>query len=127
MIKPAIIAAGGMEALARHLNSNHSKITYQCIWTMRNLSDVATDIQDPGKIKLVPDEESHNSNLFSFDLGALAFQLVKLLSHPEKPIIVCAAGIISNLVKPWMMLFIKYFLIELTNNLIFCRLSSVKF
>jgi len=48
MIKPAIIAAGGMEALARHLNSNHSKITYQCIWTMRNLSDVATDIQDPG-------------------------------------------------------------------------------
>jgi len=48
--KPAIIECGGMEALARHLRSDHSKITYHCSWTMRNLSDVTTNIENPGEI-----------------------------------------------------------------------------
>jgi hypothetical protein len=39
-----------MEALARHLRSDHSKITYHCSWTMRNLSDVTTNIENPGEI-----------------------------------------------------------------------------
>lgn len=65
-----------MEALARHLRSDQSKITYNCSWTMRNLSDVATNIGDP---------------------SSLAAELVNLLRHPEEPVIICAAGIISNL------------------------------
>jgi len=47
--KPAIIQAGGLEALARHLRSEQSKITYHCSWTMRNLSDMAANIENPGE------------------------------------------------------------------------------
>ena len=74
--KQAIIQAGGMEALAKHLRSDQSKITYNCSWTMRNLSDVATGI---------------------VDAGPLATELVHLLRHSEEPVVICAAGIISNL------------------------------
>jgi len=74
--KQAIIQAGGMEALAKHLRSDQSKITYNCSWTMRNLSDVATGI---------------------VDAGPLAVELVNLLRHSEEPVVICAAGILSNL------------------------------
>ena len=74
--KQAIIQAGGMEALAKHLRSDQSKITYNCSWTMRNLSDVANGIADA---------------------GPLSQELVHLLRHQEEPVVICAAGIISNL------------------------------
>ena len=43
---------------------------------MRNLSDVATGISDA---------------------GSLAGELVHLLRHSEEPVVICAAGILSNL------------------------------
>ena len=43
---------------------------------MRNLSDVATGIADA---------------------GSLAGELVHLLRHSEEPVVICAAGILSNL------------------------------
>ena len=43
---------------------------------MRNLSDVATGI---------------------VDAGPLAVELVNLLRHSEEPVVICAAGILSNL------------------------------
>lgn len=33
---------GGMQALGRHLSSNSPRLVQNCLWTLRNLSDVAT-------------------------------------------------------------------------------------
>lgn len=74
--KPAIIKAGGMEALAKHLQSQDQTIPYHCSWTMRNLSDVTTNIANP---------------------DGLAEKLVQLLHHRDTQVTICAAGIISNL------------------------------
>lgn len=40
--KPAIVEAGGMQALGKHLTSNSPRLVQNCLWTLRNLSDVAT-------------------------------------------------------------------------------------
>ena len=55
---------------------NHILIGLFFSWTMRNLSDVATGI---------------------VDAGPLAVELVNLLRHSEEPVVICAAGILSNL------------------------------
>lgn len=33
---------GGMQALGKHLTSNSPRLVQNCLWTLRNLSDVAT-------------------------------------------------------------------------------------
>ncbi|NWW49517.1 PLAK protein, partial [Pedionomus torquatus] len=40
--KPAIVEAGGMQALGKHLTSSSPRLVQNCLWTLRNLSDVAT-------------------------------------------------------------------------------------
>ena len=77
-----IIEAGGMEALAGHLASDHPKIIMNCLLTMRNMSDLASGI---------PDGEG------------LCLELVNKLRHPELANaselvnISCATGILANL------------------------------
>lgn len=36
------LAPGGMQALGKHLTSNSPRLVQNCLWTLRNLSDVAT-------------------------------------------------------------------------------------
>lgn len=43
--KEAIIVAGGVEAIATHLNHESNKVKSHCIWTLRNLSDAAANSQ----------------------------------------------------------------------------------
>ncbi|XP_072105740.1 junction plakoglobin-like [Mobula birostris] len=40
--KPAIVEAGGMQALGFHLNSSSPRLVQNCLWTLRNLSDAGT-------------------------------------------------------------------------------------
>uniref|UniRef100_A0A673NQP7 Junction plakoglobin b n=1 Tax=Sinocyclocheilus rhinocerous TaxID=307959 RepID=A0A673NQP7_9TELE len=40
--KPAIVDAGGMQALGQHLTGSSQRLTQNCLWTLRNLSDAAT-------------------------------------------------------------------------------------
>ena len=42
--KPAIVEAGGMQALAVHLNHQSGRLVQNCLWTLRNLSDAANRI-----------------------------------------------------------------------------------
>lgn len=42
--KTAIVAAGGMQALAMHLNNPSQRLVQNCLLTLRNLSDAATKI-----------------------------------------------------------------------------------
>lgn len=34
--------AGGMQALGQHLTGSSQRLTQNCLWTLRNLSDAAT-------------------------------------------------------------------------------------
>ena len=65
-----------MEALAGHLSSDQPRIIMNCLYTMRNMSDLASGI---------PDGES------------LCLDLVNKLRHPELGIVSCATGILANL------------------------------
>ena len=42
--KPAIVDAGGMQALAIHLGHASQRLVQNCLWTLRNLSDAGTKI-----------------------------------------------------------------------------------
>eukprot|EP00096_Caligus_rogercresseyi_P011794 TRINITY_DN4761_c0_g1_i2.p1 TRINITY_DN4761_c0_g1~~TRINITY_DN4761_c0_g1_i2.p1 ORF type:complete len:725 (+),score=235.66 TRINITY_DN4761_c0_g1_i2:66-2240(+) len=74
--KMAIIEAGGMEALAKQVGHPNSRLMHNCVWTLRNLSDAGTNIDN---------------------IEPLIGITVQLLHHNDMNIIICAAGIISNL------------------------------
>lgn len=38
----SVSLAGGMQALGKHLTSSSPRLVQNCLWTLRNLSDVAT-------------------------------------------------------------------------------------
>ena len=42
--KPAIVDAGGMQALAIHLGHASQRLVQNCLWTLRNLSDAGTKL-----------------------------------------------------------------------------------
>jgi len=42
--KPAIVEAGGMQALAIHLGHPSQRLVLNSLWTLRNLSDAATKV-----------------------------------------------------------------------------------
>merc|ERR1719244_1494738 len=44
--KPAILEAGGMQALAMHLGHPSQRLVQNCLWTLRNLSDAGTKIEN---------------------------------------------------------------------------------
>ncbi|XP_050345001.1 armadillo segment polarity protein isoform X3 [Nymphalis io] len=74
--KPAIVEAGGMQALAMHLGNPSGRLVQNCLWTLRNLSDAATKVEG---------------------LEALLQSLVQVLASTDVNIVTCAAGILSNL------------------------------
>lgn len=42
LTRPLSPTPGGMQALGKHLTSNSPRLVQNCLWTLRNLSDVAT-------------------------------------------------------------------------------------
>lgn len=44
--KPGIVDAGGMQALAMHLGHDSQRLVQNCLWTLRNLSDAGTKIEN---------------------------------------------------------------------------------
>ncbi|XP_062303927.1 junction plakoglobin-like [Osmerus eperlanus] len=74
--KPAIVEAGGMQALGKHLTGSSQRLMQNCLWTLRNLSDAATK-QD--------------------GLDSLLQVLVGLLSSDDVNMLTCSTGILSNL------------------------------
>lgn len=96
--KAAIVAAGGIHALARHLlppapanaapGAPSARLLHNCLWTLRNLSDVATRVEgiEPVLERLI--------QLLALNTGALA---VTPAPAPDLQVIACCAGILSNL------------------------------
>lgn len=74
--KPAIVEAGGMQALATHLGHQSQRLVLNCLWTLRNLSDAATKQEN---------------------VEQLLQSLVQLLSSTDINVVTCAAGVLSNL------------------------------
>lgn len=74
--KPAIVQSGGIHALTMHLNSASQRLVLNNLWTLRNLSDAATN-------------EENVENLIQF--------LISFLSHEDINFVTAAAGILSNL------------------------------
>lgn len=65
-----------MQALTMHLSSSSTRLVQNVLWTLRNLSDVATKIQG---------------------LEILLQHLVHILGSENEDMVICAAGILSNL------------------------------
>ncbi|VVC95702.1 unnamed protein product [Leptidea sinapis] len=77
--KPAIVEAGGMQALAMHLGNPSGRLVQNCLWTLRNLSDAATKVDG---------------------LDALLQSLVQVLASTDVNIVtVCQAGGVDALVR----------------------------
>ncbi|KAK0178919.1 hypothetical protein PV327_007758 [Microctonus hyperodae] len=74
--KPAIVEAGGMQALAMHLGNPSQRLVQNCLWTLRNLSDAGTKVDG---------------------LEGLLQGLVQVLASSDVNVVTCAAGILSNL------------------------------
>ncbi|EFA10737.2 armadillo segment polarity protein isoform X1 [Tribolium castaneum] len=74
--KPAIVEAGGMQALAMHLGNPSGRLVQNCLWTLRNLSDAATKVDG---------------------LEGLLSSLVQVLNSQDVHVVTCASGILSNL------------------------------
>ncbi|KAJ3615373.1 hypothetical protein NHX12_018938 [Muraenolepis orangiensis] len=74
--KPAIVEAGGMQALGKHLMGSSQRLMQNCLWTLRNLSDAATKQEG---------------------MDSLLQVLVGLLSSDDVNMLTCATGILSNL------------------------------
>lgn len=74
--KPAIVEAGGMQALGKHLTGSSQRLMQNCLWTLRNLSDAATKQEG---------------------MDSLLQVLVGLLSSDDINMLTCATGILSNL------------------------------
>ncbi|XP_061535607.1 junction plakoglobin-like [Phycodurus eques] len=74
--KPAIVEAGGMQALGKHLTGSSQRLMQNCLWTLRNLSDAATKQEG---------------------MDGLLQVLVNLLSSDDINMLTCATGILSNL------------------------------
>ena len=65
-----------MQALAMHLGHQSQRLVQNCLWSLRNLSDAATKMDQ---------------------LDHLLQMLVQLLSSNDINVVTCAAGILSNL------------------------------
>ncbi|XP_055008663.1 junction plakoglobin [Boleophthalmus pectinirostris] len=74
--KPAIVEAGGMQALGQHLTGSSHRLVQNCLWTLRNLSDAATKQEG---------------------LDGLLQILVTQLGSDDVNMLTCATGILSNL------------------------------
>lgn len=97
--KPAIVEAGGMQALAMHLGHQSHRLVQNCLWTCRNLSDAATK-----QVIILCSVPNLSIIAWTFilllqqeGLETLLQGLVQLLGSSDVNVITCAAGILSNL------------------------------
>ncbi|XP_037078008.1 armadillo segment polarity protein-like isoform X2 [Pollicipes pollicipes] len=74
--KPAVVEAGGVQAMAMHLGHQSQRLVQNCLWTLRNLSDAATKVDG---------------------LEGMISSLVQLLGATDVNVVTCSAGILSNL------------------------------
>merc|ERR1711971_1283415 len=74
--KTAIVDAGGLQALALHLGHPSTRLVQNCLWTLRNLSDAGTKLDN---------------------LDNLMSGLVEIVRSSDVNIVTCASGILSNL------------------------------
>ena len=74
--KQSIVQTGGIHALALHLTNNSQRLVLNNLWTLRNLSDAATN-------------EENIENLIQI--------LISFLSHEDINFVTASAGILSNL------------------------------
>jgi catenin beta 1 len=74
--KTAIVDCGGMQALAIQLKHPSTRLVQNCLWTLRNLSDAGTKLDN---------------------MDTLMSGLVELLRSNDVNIVTCAAGVLSNL------------------------------
>ncbi|XP_031145441.1 junction plakoglobin a isoform X1 [Sander lucioperca] len=111
--KPAIVEAGGMQALGKHLTGSTQRLMQNCLWTLRNLSDAATkQVYIHTHVNLFSSTLEnlefvfHNPRNFLKYLFLFLFQegmesllqvLVGLLSSDDLNMLTCATGILSNL------------------------------
>ena len=61
--KPAIVDAGGMQALAIHLGHASQRLVQNCLWTLRNLSDAGTKLENMETLMQVQYRYFHPSQL----------------------------------------------------------------
>uniref|UniRef100_A0A8D3CQG6 Junction plakoglobin n=1 Tax=Scophthalmus maximus TaxID=52904 RepID=A0A8D3CQG6_SCOMX len=85
--KPAIVEAGGMQALGQHLTGSSQRLIQNCLWTLRNLSDAAT------KQACV----AFDVDILMYGLDGLLQILVAQLGSDDVNMLTCATGILSNL------------------------------
>lgn len=74
--KVAIVEAGGVGALGKHLGHSSERLVQNCMWTIRNLSDVATKVEG---------------------VEVILETSVQFLSSHDLDMVICSAGILSNL------------------------------
>lgn len=74
--KPALIQSGGIQTLALRLNSHSFRLTQECLWALRNLSDATTKEQN---------------------VETLLQILIQLLESNDVNIVTCTVGILSNM------------------------------
>lgn len=74
--KSAIVQSGGVQTLAQHLANNSQRLVLNCLWTIRNLSDAATN-------------EENLENLIQI--------LISFFSYDDINFVTAAAGVLSNL------------------------------
>ncbi|XP_064473027.1 armadillo segment polarity protein-like [Ornithodoros turicata] len=74
--KPAIVEAGGVLATAMHLGHQSQRLVLNCLWTLRNLSDAATNQEN---------------------VEGLLSSLIQLLGSSDISMATCAAWILSNM------------------------------
>uniref|UniRef100_A0AAR2K520 Catenin beta 1 n=1 Tax=Pygocentrus nattereri TaxID=42514 RepID=A0AAR2K520_PYGNA len=84
--KPAIVEAGGMQALGLHLTDPSQRLVQNCLWTLRNLSDAATKQTSLAEVDVLQE-----------GMEGLLGTLVQLLGSDDINVVTCAAGILSNL------------------------------
>lgn len=96
--KPAIIQAGGMQALALCLNHQSNRLIQECLWTLRNLSDIATEEPniEPLLQRLIQLLDSNDVNVVTCAVGTLSNLTC---NNPTNKSFVCKAGGVQALVK----------------------------
>ena len=79
--KRAIIEAGGMQTLARHLDSGSQRVTEEVLYTMRNLSNMVATA----------------ATLSIETIDPILTRLMDILARDNINFIACSAGCLSNL------------------------------
>ena len=111
--KPAIVRAGGIEALSKNLGHESENIKFHCVTAMRNLSDVPAQLVST--LAITQPHRPHNPvSCFQTDPATFFNRLSELLANPDPQITICAAGVIMNVTN------------KAENKLAFCQAKGIQ-